>query len=137
MVRTGSCLCGAVKYETRGQLRPVIACHCNQCRKLTGHHMAATASLLKDFAITKDEGLKWYASSDSAKRGFCGNCGAQMFWQHNDAPHISITAGTLDDDRDIGFWGHIFCADKGRYYDIPDDQIQCNEKPTDYPVLKE
>jgi len=70
MVKTGSCLCGAVQYETRGELRPVVACHCSQCRKLTGHHMAATASLLKDFSITKNDGLKWYASSDYAKRGF-------------------------------------------------------------------
>lgn len=137
MHKTGSCLCGAVTYETRGELRPVVACHCSQCRKLTGHHMAATASLLKDFSVTNDDGLVWYASSETAKRGFCKTCGSQLFWQHNEAPHISITAGTLDDDSGIGFWGHIFCSDKGTYYDIPADQIQCDDKPTDYPKLKD
>ncbi len=137
MHKTGSCLCGAVKYETTGELRPVVACHCTQCRKLTGHFMAATASLLKDFTITKDEGLVWYASSQSAKRGFCGECGSQLFWQHNEALHLSITAGTLDDDNNIGFWGHIFCSDKGSYYEIPENQIRCNDKPADYPTLKE
>ncbi len=35
-VKTGSCLCGAVSFEVRGDLRPVLACHCIQCRKQTG-----------------------------------------------------------------------------------------------------
>lgn len=99
--------------------------------------MAATASLLKDFSVIKDTGLVWYRSSTSARRGFCSKCGSQLFWQHNDARHISITAGTLDDDRGIGFWGHIYSSDKGSYYDIPDGERQCDEKPTDYPCLSE
>ena len=134
--KTGSCQCGAVTYETRGELRPIVACHCHQCRKLTGHHMAASASLLKDFTITKDGGLSWYESSDYAKRGFCCKCGSQLFWQFNDGPQISITAGSFDDDSNIGFWGHIFCSDKGSYYEIPADELQCDEKPVDYPKLK-
>src|SRR5262245_23873659 len=30
--KTGSCLCGAVRFDITGPLRPVIACHCTQCR---------------------------------------------------------------------------------------------------------
>ena len=40
--KTGSCLCGEVAYEVTGPLRPVVNCHCLQCRKTTGHFMAAT-----------------------------------------------------------------------------------------------
>ncbi len=43
-MKTGSCLCGAVAFEIRGELRPVIACHCIQCRKQTGNYMSATAA---------------------------------------------------------------------------------------------
>ena len=38
--KTGSCLCGAVAFEITGPLRPVIACHCHQCRKQTGTYMS-------------------------------------------------------------------------------------------------
>jgi len=134
--KTGSCECGAVTYETRGELRPIVACHCTQCRKLTGHHMAATASLEKDLTITKgDNDLTWYQSSDFAKRGFCSKCGSQLFWQQKGSPQVSITAGSFDDDSGIGFWGHIFTSDKGSYYEIPADELQCDDKPDDYPRL--
>jgi hypothetical protein len=37
----GGCLCGAVRYEVRGPLRPVVNCHCGQCRKSHGHYGAS------------------------------------------------------------------------------------------------
>jgi len=43
----GRCLCGAVRYELRGPLRPVVACHCNMCRRTSGHFAAATAARRK------------------------------------------------------------------------------------------
>jgi hypothetical protein len=41
-VHSGSCLCKAVSYEVTGPLRNAIGCHCTQCRKMTGHYLAAT-----------------------------------------------------------------------------------------------
>ena len=121
---TGSCLCGAVAYEVTGPLRPVSFCHCVQCRKTTGHIMAATSASQKDFRLTCDDGLKWYVSSPSAKRGFCANCGSTMFWQSNERDTISITAGTLDGDTGLAVNRHIFCKFKGDYYTIPEDEPQ-------------
>ena len=77
-MKTGSCLCGAVKYEARN-LRNVIACHCAQCRKQTGTYMSATAAQDGDFKITENRGLTWYRPSDSARRAFCGECGSGVF----------------------------------------------------------
>ena len=42
--QTGGCLCGAVRYRVAGPLRDVVACHCGQCRRSSGHHAAATAA---------------------------------------------------------------------------------------------
>ena len=61
--RTGSCLCGAVSFETRGALRGVVYCHCSQCRKQTGHYYAATNVADDDLAIEGSGELNWYAAS--------------------------------------------------------------------------
>ncbi len=115
---TGSCLCGAIRYAVNGPLRPVIACHCAQCRKTSGHHVAATSALRE--AVEIEGSVTWYQSSGTARRGFCGTCGSNLFW---DGPgtHLSIFAGTLDGDPGVRLAGHIFCADKGAYYDIDGD----------------
>jgi len=117
-VTTGGCNCRAVTYRVTGPLRPVIACHCAQCRKTSGHHVAATSALREHVEITGE--LVWYASSDGARRGFCGTCGSNLFW---DGPgeNLSIFAGTLDHPTGLALAGHIYCADKGDYYDITDD----------------
>ena len=115
---SGGCLCGAVTYEITGPLRPVIACHCTQCRKTSGHHVAATSAARGDLSITGE--VTWYLSSETAKRGFCGVCGSNLFWDGG-GQNLSIFAGTLDGDPDIRLAGHIFCDDKGSYYEITDD----------------
>ncbi|MEM1429552.1 MAG: GFA family protein [Pseudomonadota bacterium] len=113
----GSCLCGEIRFSVRGPLRPVIACHCTQCRKTSGHHVAAT-SAARD-AVTVSGTPRWYRSSDSARRGFCPTCGTPLFW---DGPgrNLSIFAGCLDGATGLRLAGHIYCADKGDYYEIGD-----------------
>lgn len=117
----GSCLCEAVRFEVSGPLRPVIACHCSQCRKTSGHHVAATSAARGDIAIMGK--VTWFQSSNEARRGFCGICGSNLFWD-GVGENMSIFAGTLDGQPDLKIAGHIFCDDKGSYYDIPDDVPQ-------------
>ncbi len=114
----GGCLCGAVRYTVDGPLRPVVACHCSQCRKTSGHHFAATSASRVNIAITGE--VSWYQSSDWARRGFCATCGSNLFW---DGPgeYLSILAGSLDAPTGLALIGHIFCADKGDYYEISDE----------------
>ncbi|MEX5729842.1 hypothetical protein Ga0609869_003195 [Rhodovulum iodosum] len=114
----GSCLCGAVRYRVSGPLRPVIACHCTQCRKTSGHHVAATSAPRENVEI--EGAVTWYASSQSARRGFCGTCGSNLFW---DGPgeNLGVFAGSFDGDPGVRLAGHIFCADKGAYYEIEGD----------------
>lgn len=126
---TGHCLCGQVTAVVSGPLRPVIACHCNQCRKTSGHYVAATSARRNDIAITGV--VTWYQSSPNARRGFCGTCGSSLFW---DGPgeNLSIHAGFLDMPTGLRLAGHIFCADKGDYYTLAPD-LPC--APQDDPVL--
>ncbi|NNG05969.1 MAG: GFA family protein [Inquilinus sp.] len=116
----GGCLCGAVRYAVDGPLRPVIACHCGQCRRWSGHLVAATAAPRSALTVDGNEALAWYESSPGIRRGFCRTCGSSLFWGDEAAPTISIMAGTLDAPSGLTTERHIFAADKGDYYDIAD-----------------
>ena len=66
---SGRCLCGAVRFRTRGRLRDVIACHCNQCRRQTGHFYAATNVQDDGLTVEGGENITWYRASETAGRG--------------------------------------------------------------------
>ena len=117
-MRTGACLCGAVKYEVHGPLRNVIACHCEQCRRQTGTYMSATAAKDEDFKLAETRGLKWYRSSATARRGFCQECGSVLFWKGDGKDYTAIAAGSLDGMTGLKLEGHIYCDDAGDYYEI-------------------
>jgi hypothetical protein len=117
---TGGCLCGAVTYEVSGPLRGVVACHCSQCRRTSGHFVAATSAPSAALRLLRSEGLAWYRSSDAAERGFCTKCGGNLFWRAIGGTDISIMAGTLDTPTGLAIAEHIYVADKSDYYTIDD-----------------
>lgn len=119
---TGSCLCGGVKYKISGALRPVVACHCTQCRKTSGHYVAATQCEAKDLNVEAAT-LTWFKSSEVAERGFCGCCGSNLFWRRFGNANVSIFAGTLDGKTGLKMESQIHAESKGDYYDLPDCQI--------------
>lgn len=120
----GGCECGAVRYQVRGPMRDVINCHCTQCRRIHGHFGAYTSVERAQLTLIIDTGLKWYRSSAIVRRGFCGKCGASLFWDNEQLATISITAGTLDAPTGLKTIAHIYTADTGDYYDIDDDLVK-------------
>ncbi len=119
-VHAGGCLCGAVRYEIRGALRDVIACHCSQCRRTSGHFAAMTRTPSTNLTLNSAKGLTWYRSSDTAERAFCRFCGSNLFWRQFAHDDTCITAGTLDMPTQLKIVEHIFVADKSDYYEIHD-----------------
>jgi hypothetical protein len=115
----GSCMCGAVRYQVSGPLRPIIACHCIQCRKSSGHYVAATACPTEALQIDGAT-LQWFASSSQAERGFCGRCGSNLFWRLRGANSTSIWAGSIDGPTGLHIAKQLFTESKGDYYALPD-----------------
>ena len=119
---TGACLCGAVRYEVTGALRDVVLCHCAMCRRTHGHVGAYSATPRDALRIVEARGLRWYASSSFARRGFCAECGASVFWERIGSGSVSIAAGTLDAPTGLSTTLQIFVDDAGDYY-APDPAI--------------
>lgn len=117
---TGGCLCGAVRWRLTGAPGPLVACHCEDCRRTTGHHVVCATVDAADVTVA-GAGLRWYASSETGRRGFCGTCGANLFWKATDWDRMEIWMGTADDTAGLALAGHEFVASKSDYYDIADD----------------
>ena len=114
---TGGCLCGGVRYEVSGPLRGVVVCHCRHCRRTHGHAAAYSACAHADLVFTAAGGLSWY-EADGRSRGFCGRCGASLFWRAAGRDTTSISAGTLDEPTGLRTIAQIHTADAGDYYEI-------------------
>lgn len=117
----GSCLCKAVTVSIASFNRDVVACHCSQCRKQTGHFVAAARVANNQLSIDGSEHLKWYKSSDQAERGFCSHCGSILFWRRLDSDQTSVMAGCLEAPTHLSLARHIYSDDKGDYYNIEPD----------------
>jgi hypothetical protein len=98
----------------------VVDCHCTQCRRTSGHFAAFTAARPEDLVLIESGGLRWYRSSATAARGFCGVCGSSLFWKPASGGRVSIAAGTLDPPTGLATAAHVFVGDAGDYYEIGD-----------------
>lgn len=119
-IHRGACLCGAVRYEVKGRLRDALVCHCSMCQRTHGVPAIYSAADNSDLALTEARALKWYRSSPAAERGFCGDCGASLFWKPTGGSYTAIACGTLDQPSGVRTVGHIFLVDKGDYYTLAD-----------------
>ena len=119
-IRSGGCLCGGVRYEVRGHMRPVVYCHCSQCRRTSGHFVAASACAVDDLVLQSDDTLRWYESSSHAERGFCCGCGGNLFWRPRSGRHVSVMAGTIDAPTHLEAVAHIYTRDASDYHSMTD-----------------
>jgi hypothetical protein len=122
--RSGTCLCGAVRFEIEGPMRGVLICHCGQCRKHHGHAAAFTSTPMEKFRFLESQSLAWYRSSEGAERGFCRICGSNLFWRRVGGGTLSVSAGSIDPPTGLSCAAHLFTAFKGDYYDIPKDGLE-------------
>ena len=112
----GSCACGKVKYELRGELvGPVGHCHCWQCRKHSGASFGTTSAIkAEEFQITEGEGLmRSWESSPGIHRFFAGCCGSPIYKRRDDFPALlGLRLGGLDTDPGRQVETQIFVGSK-------------------------
>lgn len=123
----GTCLCGAVTVQISGQLEhPPEACHCSQCRKQSGHFLAAVNVRRDALKVDGDDYITWYRSSDRVQRGFCARCGSTLFWQPtiDGYEYTAVAMGIFDAPTGVRLSKHTFIGDKADYYEISDSVPQ-------------
>lgn len=116
---TGGCACGSIRYVVDGPLRGVYNCHCNWCRRTSGHFTAATQASVDDFALEGDDTLRWWSPNDDDEYGFCSVCGGTVLWRTAVYPgRISIFAGSLDKPTGLSTIGVGFGEYASDYHTI-------------------
>ncbi|TDQ80830.1 hypothetical protein A8950_2698 [Dongia mobilis] len=118
--RRGECLCGAVRFETLGQLTAPTACHCGMCRRWHGALGVYTSASNAAFRLSGGENLGWYRSGPESERGFCRICGSSLFWRLVDGDQIDIAMGAINPPTGLRLDRHIWVAHRGDYYGIGD-----------------
>ncbi|QXQ05246.1 GFA family protein [Sphingosinicellaceae bacterium] len=104
-IRTGGCLCGALRYEARGEPIYTGYCYCADCRKASGSgfigFMGFSASAVTFTGSTLQFGSLG-RSGGPAVRNSCPTCGSLVFGGivGKDASH-TIYAGSLDDPSEF------------------------------------
>ena len=130
---TGSCLCGAVRYELTQPPAWAHNCHCGRCRKTRGTAFASNLFVALDgfrFLQGADE-LHSYKPPDAERftHTFCRRCGSTMPWVNESRGLVVVPMGTLDADPGVTPRGNIFVAFKAPWFAITDDLPQSPAAP--------
>ena len=112
-LRTGGCLCGAVRYASAGEPLFSLLCHCRDCQHQSGSaDVAAMRVPATGFRITKGEPKLYVSSSDAGNRvtrAFCPECGCPLFIRVSARLEIvGLRVGSLDDPSEFRPEADIF-----------------------------
>ncbi len=125
----GRCLCGAVTFTADDAEVEHSACHCGMCRRWSGG-APFFAARAKNVAITSEEHIGRYASSDWADRGFCTRCGTSLFYFLKPANAYMMSVGTFDDAARFRLSLEIFVDRKPGGYALAGEHPRWTEAET-------
>jgi hypothetical protein len=124
----GGCLCGAVRYQVKGNPTRFYHCHCSRCRKSTGTGHATNLFLTEaELIFTQGEQLlKRYKIPESERftRQFCSECGSVVARVVPQLNAIIVPAGSLDDDPQIRPQARIYW-DSRASWSCDDTKLPC------------
>ena len=122
---SGSCLCGAVRFEVDPPFTAFRYCHCSRCQKASGSAHAANAFLPEaQFRWLSGESLIKQFDLPQAQRfsvWFCTQCGSRVPHRVRGRSDMLIPAGLLDQAPDQRPENSIFWGSRAAWYVMPDE----------------
>ena len=115
---SGSCLCGAVRYEAAGQVTRFYHCHCSRCRKATGTGHATNVFLQGTLKwVSGEDQLASYKPPEARRftNMFCRNCGGRVPRFIAKAGLVMIPAGSLDEEPGASPQARIFTGSRTKW----------------------
>jgi hypothetical protein len=129
----GGCLCGAAHYRLDARPMAVNACHCDDCKKLTGAtHLLMIVSKRNAFSH-RGAVARFRKRADSGREldiVRCAACGTRLWHEPLAAPTlVYVAAGTLDDPHWAIPASHIYLEKISPGVLVQDDAAQIVGQP--------
>ena len=136
----GGCLCRAVRWRFDARPLALNACHCRDCKKLTGStHAEVLIGERAAFHHEQGEVARFRKRADSGREidvVRCATCGTRSWHEPLAAPKlIFIMAGGLDDPSWFLPTGHIWAEQAAPGYLFAEDAVRIEGQPGDRQVL--
>ena len=128
---TGSCLCGAVKYQISGGVGEMGHCHCKMCQKAHGAAFGTYAKVMwEDFTFVSSQAdVQQYNSSQGITRTFCRKCGSVLQFVREGKPHFGLAVATLDVDPGVRPTYQIWTSSKAPWWELQDGLLSHESQP--------
>ncbi len=122
--RTGGCMCGAVRFEAKGDPFDVTHCHCHSCRKHNGAAVVTLAGYKAGQVAFGGTGRKFHNSSPGVRRAFCGDCGTPLTWEGDGGelgPIVELHISAFDEPDTLRPTAHAFDVERISWMEVADD----------------
>lgn len=123
---TGSCACGAVRFEVSAPFTTAGYCHCKRCQRRSGALWALSGIVgAEGFRVVAGEdSVREWQPPDGLPKSFCGECGGQVFAGDRGAREtIVVRLGAVDGDPGIRPSWHQWVESAPEWEPIPDDGL--------------
>ena len=106
----GSCNCKAVRFTTSENVKVILNCHCNMCRKANGSAFSTYVVFPDSEFALKSGTLKTTQLSENASKSFCSNCGTPIFNENPKYAGLKIVyLGALDNAAHLTPMADTYC----------------------------
>ncbi|WP_456300295.1 GFA family protein [Primorskyibacter aestuariivivens] len=110
----GQCMCGSVQVRAVSNRNRVAVCHCDMCRRWSsGPFMSVNCG---EVAFNDEGSVRRIRSSDWAERGFCRECGSNLFYRIVGQTNYQMAAGIFNNQDQFRMALQVFVDEKPSYY---------------------
>ena len=121
-ILTGRCICAQVKYRITEKPLFTQACHCKDCKIITGSSYVINTSVLDNTLIIEGEvaSTELKAGSGATSNAyFCTKCGTYIYTDYVSAVgRLTVRTKTLDSSESFPPQVHIFTKDKDPWLNL-------------------
>jgi hypothetical protein len=124
---SGSCHCGAVRFEVTEDFSAVRICHCTTCKKLSGGAGTTNGRARTDTirVVAGEELIRTYQPDEGSSKSFCSQCGSNLFgggWPESEFSSVRISA--IDSPFERKPEAHTYVRSVAPWENFPDDGLE-------------